>query len=179
LEFISGIQNPSFCYQNLTARDNDNMVLLTLNFLAIWALEGLVMLGEEGDILKEIRWQTRDRSQEEVVVKVIKELMKSSTKSVKSMEWSLDDGILYYKGKIYVPISNLRCCITALCHDSKIAGHAGKWKTLELVSQNYWWPQMSRYIDKYVSTCDMCLCTKPSRKPPTRELHPLPVSDAP
>jgi hypothetical protein len=38
---------------------------------------------------------------------------------------------------------------------------------------------MSRYISKYVSTCDMCLCTKPSHNPPTRELHPLPVSDAP
>jgi hypothetical protein len=36
------------------AKDNDNMVLLTPNFLAIRALKGLVMLGEEGDILKEI-----------------------------------------------------------------------------------------------------------------------------
>jgi RNase H-like domain found in reverse transcriptase/Reverse transcriptase (RNA-dependent DNA polymerase) len=36
------------------ARDNDNMVLLTLNFLTIRALEGLVMLSKEGDILKEI-----------------------------------------------------------------------------------------------------------------------------
>jgi Integrase zinc binding domain/RNase H-like domain found in reverse transcriptase/Chromo (CHRromatin Organisation MOdifier) domain len=161
------------------ARDNDNMVLLTPNYLAIRALEGLVMLGEEGNILKEIQWQTRDRSQEEVVVKVIKQLMKSLTKSVKSTEWSLDNRILYYRGKIYVPISDLRHCIIALCHDSKIAGHAGGWKTLELVSQNYWWPQMSRYISKYVSTCDMCLCTKPSHNPPTRELHPLPVSDAP
>jgi hypothetical protein len=59
------------------AKDNDNMVLLTPNFLAIWALKGLVMLGEEGDILKEIWWQTRDGSQEEIMVKAIKELVKS------------------------------------------------------------------------------------------------------
>jgi Integrase zinc binding domain len=122
------------------AKNNDNMVLLTPNFLAISALEGLVMLSEERDILKEIQWQTRDGSQEEVVVKAIKELMKSSTRSVKSMEWSLDNRILYYQGKIYVPGSDLWCCITALCHDSKIAGHGGRWKTLELVSWNYWWP---------------------------------------
>jgi hypothetical protein len=38
---------------------------------------------------------------------------------------------------------------------------------------------MSRYIGKYVSTCDMCLCTKASRQPPVRELNPLPVPDAP
>jgi hypothetical protein len=78
------------------AKDNDHMALLTPNFLAIWALEGLIMLSKEGNILKEIQQQTRDGSQEEVVVKAIKELVKSSTKSVKSVEWSPDDGIVYY-----------------------------------------------------------------------------------
>jgi Integrase zinc binding domain len=137
------------------------------------------MRGEEGDILKEIQWQTRDGNQEEVVVKAVKELMKSSKKFMKSAEWSLDHGILYYQGKIYVPISNLQCRITTLCHDSKIAGHAGRWKTLELVSRNYWWPQMLRYISKYVSTCNTCLCNKLSHNPLTGELHPLPILDAP
>ena len=38
---------------------------------------------------------------------------------------------------------------------------------------------MSRYISKYVFTCDMCLCTKVSCQPPVGELNPLPVPDAP
>ena len=35
-------------------KDNDNMVLLTPNFFAVRALEGLQMVSEERDILKEI-----------------------------------------------------------------------------------------------------------------------------
>ena len=55
----------------------------------------------------------------------------------------------------------------------KVAGHPRHWKTLELVSRNYWWPQMSRYIRQYVSTCDLCLRMKLIRQAPVGKLHPL------
>ena len=59
----------------------------------------------------------------------------------------------------------------------KVARHPGHWKTLELVSRNYWWPQMSRYIGQYVSTYDLCLRTKPIRQAPVGKLHPLRILD--
>ena len=46
--------------------------------------------------------------QEEVVVKAVKELKKSPTKSVRTSEWSMENGLLYYRGKIYVPGAELR-----------------------------------------------------------------------
>ena len=49
-------------------------------------------MGEEKDILKEIRKGMEDKDQEEVVVKVVKELKKSSAKSVRSSEWSMSYG---------------------------------------------------------------------------------------
>ena len=45
--------------------------------------------------------------QEEVVVKAVKELKKSPAKSMKSSEWSMENSLLYYQGKIYVPKSDL------------------------------------------------------------------------
>ena len=159
--------------------DNQNLTLLTPNLFAMRALEGLQAVGEEKDILKEIRRRMEVEDQEEVVITVVKELKKSLAKSVRSSEWSLENGLLYYRGKLYVPRTKLHCWILTLCHDSKLAGHPRRWKTLKLVSRNYWWLQMSRYIGKYVSTCDMCLWTKSICQLPSGEFHPLPIPDAP
>jgi len=162
------------------SEDNDNMVLFTPNFFAVQALEGLEAAGEERGILKDIRKGTRDGEKEEPVARAVRELQGSSACSIKSAEWSLTDGLLYFRGKIYVPdTSNLRRRIIALSHDSRLAGHSRRWKTLELVSRNYWWPQMSRYVGRYVSTCAMCLQTKSFQRPPIGELHPLPIPSAP
>jgi transposase InsO family protein len=85
-----------------------------------------------------------------------------------------------FNGKVYVPVDkDLRRRIVAQHHDSRIAGHPGRWKTLELVSRNYWWPNMSRYVGTYTRTCDQCLRNKVQRRKPIGELHPLPTPSAP
>ena len=35
-------------------------------------------------------------------------------------------------------------------------GHGGRWKTVELVTRNYWWPGVTRDIGRYVERCDLC-----------------------
>jgi len=161
------------------ASDNENIVLLRLEFLAVRALEGVELVGVEQKILSDIRKGNRNGDQEEPIAKVARELWSSANEAVHSSEWLNIDGLLRFREKIYVPRSLDLCRqIVALCHDTQIAGHPGHWKTLELVSRNYWWPQMSRYIGQYVSTCDLCLQTKPWRHSPVGKLQPLSVPDA-
>src|SRR6266567_1349850 len=135
--------------------DNSDIVLLPPKLFVARALEGLEFGGPELGILRDICKGVR-QPEEEPIAKATQQLWKSSTRSLRSGEWSEQDGLLYFHGHIYAPPnSDLRRCIVSLCHDTKVAGHAGRFKTLELVSWNYWWPNVSRYISRYISTCDL------------------------
>jgi hypothetical protein len=137
-------------------------MLLAPELFWIHALVGVRLEGDEHNILREVWHSLKDDVQEESVVKAARELRKDKGRgTIKSAEWSESDGLLMFHGKIYVPNDrDLRCRIIEHHHDMHIAGHAGHFKTLELVSRNYWWPQMSRYIGIYVKHCDLCNQTK-------------------
>jgi hypothetical protein len=119
--------------------------------------------------------------QEESVAKAARELQKDKGRgTVKSAEWSESDGLLMFRGKIYVPKDReLRHRIIKQHHNTCIARHAGCFKTLELVSRNYWWPQISRYIGVYAKTCDLCNLTKVQRQRLIGKLHPSETPEAP
>ena len=50
----------------------------------------------------------------------------------------------------------LRREVVKMHHDTPIAGHPGRWKTLELVTRNYWWPGITKFVFDYVDGCDPC-----------------------
>ena len=55
--------------------------------------------------------------------------------------------------KVYVlKDEELRTEIIWLYYDVPMAGHGGKWKTVELVTRNYWWPGVTREVEG----CDLC-----------------------
>ena len=85
------------------ASDNEDVVLLRPELLAIQALEGVQMEGPEKGILKEIRQGNQRGDQEEPVAKAARELRQAASKTVCFVEWSEEEGLLWFRGKIYVP----------------------------------------------------------------------------
>jgi hypothetical protein len=160
--------------------DNNNLTLLAPELFLIHALAGVRLEGDNHNILREVWHSLKDDVQEESVAKAARELWKDKSRGIKSAKWSESDGLLMFHSKIYVPKDrDLRCRIVEQHHDTRVAGHAGRFKTLELVAHNYWWPQMSRYISIYVKHCDLCNRTKVQCQRPMGELHPSETPEAP
>jgi hypothetical protein len=52
-------------------------------------------------------------------------------------------GLIYFKGRLQIPdIKELKLEIAEIEYDSKVAGHFGQKKTLELMTRNFYWPKM-------------------------------------
>ena len=88
------------------------------------------------------------------------------------------DGSLYFREKKYVPNSDsLRLRIIQLAHDSTAGGHPGRAKCYELVSRVYWWPNIYKYVQRFVRNCHVCSRAKPSRQCLQGWLRPLPIPE--
>ena len=70
--------------------------------------------------------------------------------------------ILHYRGRLYVPKLMIPTILKS-AHDSKVAGHFGQEKTIELVSRNFWWPGMDTDITEYIQVCPDCQRDKSRR----------------
>src|SRR5258708_20484131 len=95
---------------------------------------------------------------DDLVVKALKAL---DMGELRSNEWICMEGVVLYQGRVYV-LDNpqLHHDLVHVHHSTIVIGHPGCWKTLELVSQNYWCPSLSRYFTKFIAGCDACNQTK-------------------
>ena len=58
-------------------------------------------------------------------------------------------------------------------------GHPGVDKTLEMMTQNYWWPRMKKDIQRYVTSCNTCQTVKPDRRAKAAPLRPNEIPEGP
>ena len=81
------------------------------------------------------------------------------------------------EGKAYVlKDKELKAEVIQLYHDVLAAGHGERWKTVELVMRNYWWPGVTRDVERYVEGCDLCQRMKNRMEEPAEKLKLSEVS---
>ena len=133
-------------------KDNEDQVLIRDNWIR--SLQEIVIEEPEVDIVEKIK---RARSKDEEVVRIVEEMKKAKVKELRREEWQIKGELVIKEGKVYVPKDEeLRAEIIHLHHDVPVAGHRGQWKTVELVTRNYWWPGVTRDIGRYMEGCNLC-----------------------
>ena len=89
----------------------------------------------------------------------------------------VQDQLLYHLGRLCIPVEQ-RTHVIREAHSSLIAGHFGVSKTLSVLQNYCYWPQMQETVARYIRGCAMCATNKPSN----RKLGlytPLPVPSRP
>ncbi|CEL56321.1 hypothetical protein RSOLAG1IB_11892 [Rhizoctonia solani AG-1 IB] len=72
-------------------------------------------------------------------------------------DYEMEAGLLFYQGRILVPdVGSLRKDLLQIFHDSPLAGHPGRQRTLELLSQTYYWPGIRADVYIHVDSCKTC-----------------------
>ncbi|KAG1121331.1 hypothetical protein G6F42_012533 [Rhizopus arrhizus] len=117
------------------------------------------------------------------IYKIVSEPNKFSHNIVSRHENYLIDkstGLLLKNHLIYVPNNNdIKLYLLRIHHDSITAGHFGRAKTAELLSRNYWWKGMTKFVNRYIANCQTCIRGKPSRQSPQGPLMSLQIPTNP
>ena len=133
-------------------RNNENLVVVKDSWLR--RLEEVIIEGPEVGLLEKIK---KARSKDEDVVRIVEEMKKANVKELQRNEWQMEEDLVLKEEKVYVPKDEeLRVEMIWLYHDVPAAGHGGRWKTVDLVTRNYWWLGVTKNVGRYVEGCDLC-----------------------
>jgi len=156
-----------------TEGDNEEKVLLKPEWIKSVRVGEVIVEGV--DILERIR---KSKAKDDEVVKAVEEMKKAGVKMLRDEEWREEDGLMLKEGKVYVPKDEaLRIEIIRLHHDTPMGGHGGQWKTVEMVTRNFWWPGVTREVKRYVEGCDACQRNKNRTEQPAGKLMPNSIPD--
>ena len=156
-------------------KDNKNQTLIKDNWIC--SLGEVIIEGPEVDIIEKIK---KARGKDEEVVRIVEEMKKANVKELRGEEWRIEEDLVIKEGKIYVPKdTELKAEVIRLHHDVPAAGHGGRWKTVELVMRNYWWPGVTRNVGRYVEGYDGCQRMKNRTEEPVGKLKLSEVPEKP
>jgi len=123
-------------------RNNEEKVLLKLEWMKSIQIGEVIVEGI--DILERIR---KSEARDDKVVKAVEKMKKTEVKMLRDKEWREKNSLMLKEEKVYVPKNEtLRVEIIRLYHDISIGGHRKQWKTAEMVTRNFWWPEVTREV---------------------------------
>jgi len=151
--------------------------LIKPEWLEVRKTEAMEIIVDRVDLLEEVR---KSKVKDDEVVKVVEEMKRAGVKMLRDEEWREVDGIMYKEGKVYVPKDEkLRAEIIRLHHDTPIGGHGRQWKTVELVTCNFWWPGITKEVKRYVEGYDTCQHNKNHTEQLAGKLMPNSIPEKP
>lgn len=111
--------------------------------------------------------------------KEAKELLtKLSLNSSVGPNFELHDGLLKFKGKIWLGNNTtLQQTVISAMHNSAVGGHSGIPVTYHRLKQLFSWPGMKRSVHEFVTACAICQQAKPNRSKYPGLLQPLQVPE--
>jgi len=153
-------------------KDNSNQIFIKNNWIR--SIYEVVVEGPEVELVEKIK---KARSKDKDVIKVVEEMKKAGIRELRGNKWKIEGDVILKEGKIYVlKDEELRVEVIQLHYDVLAAGHGGRWKMVELVTRNYWWPGVTRDVGRYVEGYDLCQRMKNRTEEPAGKLKLSEVS---
>ena len=111
-------------------------MLVKPEWLEVKKTEKVEVIVEEVDLLEKVK-QSEVKGNE--MIKAVEEIKQAEVKILRDREWREVNGIIYKEGKVYVPKDKkLKAEIIQLYYNTLVGGYRGQWKTVELVTRNFW-----------------------------------------
>ena len=117
-------------------KDNKDKTLVKPEWLEVKKTEKVEVIVEGVDLLEKVK---QSKIKDNKVIKTVEEIKQAGVKILRDEEWKEINGIIYKKGKLYIPKDEkLRAEIIQLYYDTLVEGYREQWKIVELVTRNFW-----------------------------------------
>ena len=158
-------------------KDNKDKTLVKPEWLEVKKTEKVEVIVEGVDLLEKVK---QSKIKDNKVIKTVEEIKQAGVKILRDEEWKEINGIIYKKGKLYIPKDEkLRAEIIQLYYDTLVEGYREQQKIVELVTRNFWQPGVTKKVKQYVEGYDACQQNKNHTEQLAEKLMPNLILEKP